>query len=80
MSARWEGVSSSWTAPVRRERGAASNGGRAWLGSLAAYGALATIEARQVDALPAGTTVRVSPRVSPERVVTEEIALRGVNH
>ncbi|WP_256796034.1 hypothetical protein [Terrabacter sp. Ter38] len=50
------------------------------MGSLAAYGALATIEARQVDALPAGTTVRVSPRVSPERVVTEEIALRGVNH
>ena len=42
---------------------------------LAAYGALATIEAQQVDALPAGAVARVSARVSPERVVTEEIAL-----
>ncbi|MGO4360759.1 HNH endonuclease signature motif containing protein [Terrabacter sp. RAF57] len=42
---------------------------------LAAYGALAGIEAQQVDALPAGAAARVSARVSPERVVTEEIAL-----
>ncbi|MBW8732121.1 MAG: DUF222 domain-containing protein [Terrabacter sp.] len=42
---------------------------------LAGYGALATIEAQQIDALPAGARARVSARVSPERVVTEEIAL-----
>ncbi|MGO4664550.1 HNH endonuclease, partial [Terrabacter sp. 2TAF16] len=42
---------------------------------LAAYGALAGIEAHQVDALPVGALARVSARVSPERVVTEEIAL-----
>ncbi|WP_231372212.1 HNH endonuclease signature motif containing protein [Terracoccus sp. 273MFTsu3.1] len=42
---------------------------------LAAYGALATIEAQQIDALPAGAAARVSARVLPERVVTEEIAL-----
>ncbi|MGO4664551.1 HNH endonuclease, partial [Terrabacter sp. 2TAF16] len=39
------------------------------------YGALAGIEAHQVDALPVGALARVSARVSPERVVTEEIAL-----
>jgi hypothetical protein len=42
---------------------------------LAAYGALRTIEVQQVDALPAGAAARVSARVCPDRVVTEEIAL-----
>ena len=42
---------------------------------LAAYGALRTIEAQQIDALPAGAVARVSARVCPDRVVTEEIAL-----
>ncbi|WP_235506886.1 PT domain-containing protein, partial [Terrabacter sp. Root181] len=42
---------------------------------LASYGALRTIEAQQIDALPAGAVARVSARVCPDRVVTEEIAL-----
>ena len=46
---------------------------------IAAYGALATIEAEQIEALPAGAVARVSAgvssRVSTDRVVAEEIAL-----
>ncbi|WP_323099321.1 hypothetical protein [Intrasporangium sp. YIM S08009] len=43
---------------------------------LAAYGALASIEAQQVAALPqGGSAARMAGLVSPERVVAEEIAL-----
>ncbi|MGO4597654.1 HNH endonuclease signature motif containing protein [Terrabacter sp. 2RAF25] len=43
---------------------------------LAAYGALHSIQALQVEALPrGGSAVRMAALVSPERVVAEEIAL-----
>ncbi|MGO4599806.1 DUF222 domain-containing protein [Terrabacter sp. 2RAF25] len=43
---------------------------------LAAYGALHSIQAQQVEALPrGGSAVRMAGLVSPERVVAEEIAL-----